>query len=75
MKDLVNFLLMSSQVPLRTQFFSALLPRNRCRNKSSALFVEVTEEIQENFKIEVKLTLKKQMREVTRTKNFAGKGK
>ena len=71
----MNFLLMSSQVPLRAQYFSALLPRNRCRNKSSALFVEVTEVNQENFKIEVKLALKKQKREVTRTKNLAGKGK
>ena len=32
--DLVNFLLMSSQVSFRAQYFSALLARNRCRDRS-----------------------------------------
>ena len=33
-KDLVNFSLMSSQVSFRAQYFSALLARNRCRDRS-----------------------------------------
>ena len=67
---------MSSQVSCRALFFSHCWQGTGVAiEKSSALFVGVTEVIQETFKVEVKLVMKKQKREVTRTENFAGKGK
>ena len=65
----MHFLIMSSHVPLRALYFYALQARNRCCNRSRVrhCLLEVTEVIQKNFKVEVKLVMKKQKREVTRT--------